>query len=51
MSQAAVSDFSILFHHELTEAGKAVPTNNRPYADLPPIVAALFEAKATKGNP
>ncbi|KAJ8584852.1 Cyanase [Rhizopogon salebrosus TDB-379] len=27
----------------------AVPTNNRPYADLPPIAAALFEAKATKG--
>ncbi|KAH7928100.1 Cyanase [Leucogyrophana mollusca] len=27
----------------------SVPSNNRPYADLPPISAALFEAKARKG--
>ncbi|KAH7884790.1 cyanate lyase C-terminal domain-containing protein [Phlebopus sp. FC_14] len=26
-----------------------VPSNNRPYADLPPILGALFEAKARKG--
>ncbi|KAG8212918.1 hypothetical protein J3R82DRAFT_11273 [Butyriboletus roseoflavus] len=27
----------------------SVPSNNRPYADLPPIISALFEAKARKG--
>ncbi|KIJ62877.1 hypothetical protein HYDPIDRAFT_176302 [Hydnomerulius pinastri MD-312] len=27
----------------------AVPSNNRPYEELPPIIAALFEAKARKG--
>ncbi|PFH48470.1 hypothetical protein AMATHDRAFT_76715 [Amanita thiersii Skay4041] len=27
----------------------AVPSNNSPYADLPPINAKLFEAKARKG--
>ncbi|KAF9223294.1 Cyanase [Gyrodon lividus] len=27
----------------------AVPSNNWPYADLPPIIATLFEAKARKG--
>lgn len=29
---------------------QAVPSNNSPYADLPPIFAALFEAKARKGK-
>jgi cyanate lyase len=27
-----------------------VPTNNTPYADLPPITTALFQAKASKGE-
>ncbi|KAF9233175.1 cyanate lyase C-terminal domain-containing protein [Melanogaster broomeanus] len=27
----------------------AVPANNQPYADLPPIITAMFEAKARKG--
>ncbi|KAH7912822.1 cyanate lyase C-terminal domain-containing protein [Hygrophoropsis aurantiaca] len=27
----------------------SVPSNNRPYTDLPPINVALFEAKARKG--
>ncbi|KAG9316061.1 putative cyanate lyase [Chiua virens] len=27
----------------------SIPSNNRPYADLPPIIAQLFAAKARKG--
>jgi cyanate lyase len=33
----------------LIELIQTIPTNNSPYADLPPIVSKLFEAKARKG--